>query len=185
MPLHALFSGTQYQLPSDADRRGNIISDDQTRRNTKRNDDDEMDGDSGDNDQEIQNPGATGENTETRIRGKKKDIKEHDPDGTERSARDNFVRRDPRKSLMPNVSQRSTFHDSFGLGDLDSQVDCRLDCMRHSHLFLCVFLLYKCGWFSNWNKRQNGECQTCRQKSILSGLCALGICPFGNWHVSS
>lgn len=122
--LHVLlFSGTQDQLPSDVVRRGNIISDDQTRRNTKRNDDDGMDGESGDNDQEIQNLGAAGENTEARTRGKKKDIKEHDPDGTERSARDNFVKRDPRKSLMPNVSQRSTFHDSFGLGDLDSQVE--------------------------------------------------------------
>ena len=123
MPSRVLFSGTQDQLPSDGGRRGNIISGDQTRRNTKRNDDDDMDGDNGDNDKEIQNLGAAGENTETRTRDKKMDIKKRDPDGTERSARDSFVRRDPRKSLMPNVSQRSTFHDSFGLGDLDSQVE--------------------------------------------------------------
>lgn len=134
-----MFSGTQDQLPSDAGCRGNIILDDQTQRNTKRNDDDDMDGDSGDNDQEIQNPGATGENTETRIRDKKKDIKEHDPDDTERSARDSFVRRDPRKSLIPNVSQRSTFHDSFVVGDLDSQV---LKLRLHETFHICFFVFF-------------------------------------------
>ena len=92
-----------------------------------------MDGDSGDNDLEIKNLGATGaatdvhmqskESTETRLRDKKKVIEEHDSADTERNARDSFFGRDPRKSLMPNVSHRTTFHDSFGLGDLDSQVE--------------------------------------------------------------
>ncbi len=95
------------------------------------------DDDDDDDDQDIEDSGVTGHSRSKASAGRhpgntEKELqraKEHNPDDTERSARDTdreaqsvAKERDPRKALMPTVLHRSTMETSFGMDTLDSQV---------------------------------------------------------------
>ncbi|XP_068681443.1 serologically defined colon cancer antigen 8 homolog [Montipora foliosa] len=65
---------------------------------------------------------------DTGQRDKNKGVKEWDPDDSERSTRNSFLRKeqptgyDFRRSLMPNGVYTSAFESSFGMGSLDSML---------------------------------------------------------------
>lgn len=131
----------------ESNRKENA-KDDRTQRNTGRegeedsvdDDDNDIGGDSVADNRGTQGHGATStelemhvqsrEHTERKPRKKREVSKKHDPEDIDRSTRESFVYRngnqtdrDPRKSLMPHVSYKPSFEDSFGMSAIDSQVN--------------------------------------------------------------